>query len=70
MQKYCAESVKMLDCIKHSYKKTMVDTCNRLLTQTNAKTSTRARKAADTPVATPADPILLPFLQEIIGTHV
>ena len=56
LQKYGAEPVKALDRIKHSYEKAMADTDNRLLTQTNAKTTTRARKAADTPVAAPATP--------------
>lgn len=54
--KYGAEPVKALDRIKHSYETAMADTDNRLLTQTNAKTSTRARKTADTPAATPATP--------------
>jgi len=34
----------------------MADTDNRLLTQTNAKTTTRARKAADTTAAAPVAP--------------
>jgi len=54
--KYGAEPVKALDRIKHSYETAMSDTDNRLLTQTNAKTSTRARKAADTSAAAPAAP--------------
>lgn len=54
--KYGAEPVKALDRIKHSYETAMADTDNRLLTQTNAKTSTRARKTADTPAAAPAAP--------------
>ena len=57
--KYGAEPVKALDRIKHSYETAMADTDNRLLTQSNAKTTTRTRKAADTsaaaPVAAPAD---------------
>ena len=35
----------------------MADTDNRLLTQSNAKTTTRARKAAEPPAATPAAPV-------------
>lgn len=54
--KYGAEPVKALDRIKHSYETAMSDTDNRLLTQTNAKTSTRARKAADASAAAPAAP--------------
>ena len=45
LQKYGAEPVKALDRIKHSYEKAMADTDNRLLTQSNAKTSTRSKKA-------------------------
>ena len=45
LQKYGAEPVKALDRIKHSYEKAMADTDNRLLTQSNAKTSTRNKKA-------------------------
>ena len=45
LQKYGAEPVKALDRIKHSYEKAMSDTDNRLLTQSNAKTSTRGKKA-------------------------
>ena len=37
--------MKALDRIKHSYEKAMADTDNRLLTQSNAKTSTRNKKA-------------------------
>lgn len=44
LQKYGAEPVKALDRIRHSYEKAMSDTDNRLLTQSNAKTSTRAKK--------------------------
>ena len=54
--KYGAEPVKALDRIKHSYETAMADTDNRLLTQTNAKTTTRARKAADTTAAAPVAP--------------
>ena len=43
LQKYGAEPVKALDRIKHSYETAMADTDNRLLTQTNAKTS-RSKK--------------------------
>ena len=45
LQKYGAEPVKALDRIKHSYEKAMAETDNRLLTQSNAKTTTRARRA-------------------------
>lgn len=45
LQKYGAEPVKALDRIRHSYEKAMSDTDNRLLTQSNAKTSTRNKKA-------------------------
>lgn len=45
LQKYGAEPVKALDRIKHSYEKAMADTDNCLLTQSNAKTSTRNKKA-------------------------
>ena len=56
LQKYGAEPVKALDRIKRSYEIAMADTDNRLLTQSNAKTSTRARKAADASAAAPAAP--------------
>ena len=42
--KYGAEPVKALDRIKHSYETAMADTDNRLLTQSNAKTTTRNKK--------------------------
>lgn len=45
LQKYGAEPVKPIDRIKQSYEKAMEDTDNRLLTQSNAKTSTRSKKA-------------------------
>lgn len=45
LQKYGAEPVKALDRIKHSYEKAMADTDNCLLTQSNAKTSARNKKA-------------------------
>ena len=45
LQKYGAEPVKHIDRIKQSYEKAMEDTDNRLLTQSNAKTSTRSKKA-------------------------
>lgn len=54
--KYGAEPVKALDRIKHSYETAMADTDNRLLTQTNAKTTTRARKTADTTAAASVAP--------------
>lgn len=44
LQKYGAEPVKALDRIRHSYEKAMSDTDNRLLTQSNAKTTTRSKK--------------------------
>ena len=44
LQKYGAEPVKALDRIRHSYEKAMADTDNRLLTQSNAKTTTRSKK--------------------------
>ena len=44
LTKYGAEPVKALDRIKRSYEIAMADTDNRLLTQSNAKTSTRNRK--------------------------
>ena len=40
LQKYGAKPVKALDRIKRSYEAAMADTDNRLLTQTNAKTTT------------------------------
>ena len=46
LEKYGATPVKALDRIKHSYEAAMKDTDNRLLTQTNAKTTTRAKKVA------------------------
>ncbi len=45
LEKYGANPVKALDRIRHSYETAMADTDNRLLTQTNAKTTTRAKKA-------------------------
>ena len=44
LQKYGAEPVKSLDRIRHSYETAMADTDNRLLTQTNARTTTRSKK--------------------------
>ena len=51
LEKYGANPVKALDRIRHSYETAMADTDNRLLTQSNAKTTTRSRKTAD---STPA----------------
>ena len=45
LERYGANPVKALDRIKRSYEKAMSDTDNRLLTQSNAKTSTRSKKA-------------------------
>lgn len=56
LTKYGAEPVKALDRIKHSYEIAMADTDNRLLTQSNAKTTTRARKAADGAALAPVAP--------------
>ena len=36
--------LKALDRIKHSFETAMADTDNRLLTQTNARTTTRSKK--------------------------
>ena len=44
LQKYGADPVKALDRIRHSYETAMADTDNRLLTQTNARTTTRSKK--------------------------
>ena len=46
LERYGAKPVKALDRIKHSYEKAMSDTDNRLLTQSNAKTTTRAKKVS------------------------
>ena len=46
MERYGAKPVKALDRIKSSDEAAMADTDNRLLTQTNAKTTTRAKKVA------------------------
>lgn len=46
LERYGANPVKALDRIKRSYEAAMKDTDNRLLTQTNAKTTTRAKKVA------------------------
>ena len=46
MERYGAKPVKALDRIKRSYEAAMADTDNRQLTQTNAKTTTRAKKVA------------------------
>ena len=46
LERYGAKPVKALDRIKRSYEAAMADTDNRLLTQTNAKTTTRAKKVA------------------------
>ena len=56
LTKYGAEPVKALDRIKRSYEIAMADTDNRLLTQSNAKTTTRARKAADGAAPAPVAP--------------
>ena len=56
LTKYGAEPVKALDRIKRSYEIAMADTDNRLLTQSNAKTTTRARKAADGTATAPVAP--------------
>lgn len=56
LTKYGAEPVKALDRIKRSYEIAMADTDNRLLTQSNAKTTTRTRKTAETTAATPVAP--------------
>ena len=45
IKKYGGTEVKALDRIKHSYEKAMADTDNRLLTQSNAKTTTRGKKS-------------------------
>ena len=44
LKKYGGKEVKALDRIKHSYETAMADTDNRLLTQSNAKTTTRSKK--------------------------
>ena len=44
MERYGAKPVKALDRIKRSYEAAMADTDNRLLTQSNAKTTTRSKK--------------------------
>jgi len=61
LERYGAKPVKALDRIKRSYEAAMADTDNRLLTQTNAKTTTRAKKVAaatdkkdEKPAAAPA----------------
>ena len=46
LERYGAKPVKALDRIKRSYEAAMADTDNRLLTQTNAKTTTRTKKVA------------------------
>ena len=46
LDRYGAKPVKALDRIKRSYEAAMADTDNRLLTQTNAKTTTRTKKVA------------------------
>lgn len=45
LEKYGGKPVKALDRIRHSFDTAMADTDNRLLTQTNARTTTRAKKA-------------------------
>lgn len=45
LEKYGAKPVKAIDRIKKSFEIAMNDTDNRLLTQSNAKTTTRARKS-------------------------
>lgn len=42
--KYGATAISGLDRIKQSFEKAMADTDNRLVTQSNAKTSTRGKK--------------------------
>ena len=60
LEKYGAKPVKAIDRIKNSFAVAMADTDNRLLTQSNAKTTTRARKAAETPATAPAAPAAAP----------
>lgn len=45
LEKFGAQPVKAIERIKRSFDEAMKDTDNRLLTQTNAKTTTRARKS-------------------------
>ena len=45
LQKYGAEPISGVDRIKKAFNKAMEETDNRLLTQSNAKTSTRSKKA-------------------------
>ena len=45
LEKYGAKAVNPLDRIKKSFDIAMSDTDRRLLTQTNAKTTTRTKKA-------------------------
>ena len=45
LEKYGAKPVKAIDRIKKAFEIAMNDTDNRLLTQSNAKTTTRARKS-------------------------
>ena len=47
LEKYGATPVKAIDRIKHSFEVAMGDTDNRLLTQTNAKTSRASKKKID-----------------------
>ena len=54
LEKYGAKPVKAIDRIKNSFAVAMADTDNRLLTQSNAKTTTRVRKAAAAPEVAPA----------------
>ena len=56
LEKYGAKPVKAIDRIKNSFAVAMADTDNRLLTQSNAKTTTRTRKAADA-TAAPVAPV-------------
>ena len=44
LKKYGGKEVKALDRINHAYEKAMADSDNRLLTQSNAKTTTRSKK--------------------------
>lgn len=45
LEKYGAKPVKAIDRIRNSFDIAMADTDNRLVTQSNAKTTTRSKKA-------------------------
>ena len=45
VERFGAEPVSGVDRIKNAFKKAMNETDNRLLTQSNAKTTTRSKKA-------------------------